>query len=189
MQPYKKNLNFLWMFISVLFVGAAEAKSFIIEYAETGLVGETYYLDATVNYQLSEQAQEALLKGIELTFELKIEVIRKKGFLWLLDKKVSQSVQRYTLKYQPLTQQYQVLHVNSGKLRNLPSLSTATWILGIVADLPLLKHEELNPKARYVVRLKAQFDIESLPVPIRLLAYFAPSWYMSSDWYVCPLEP
>ncbi len=188
MQPYKKNLSFLWIFISALFVGAVEAKEFIIEHAETGLVGDTYYLDATVNYHLSDQAREALLKGVELTFELEVEVVRKKGRLWFLDKKVSQSTQRYTLKYQPLTQQYQVLHINSGKSRNLPSLSTATWILGIVADLPLLKQEEVNPEAQYVVRLKALFDIESLPVPIRLLAYFAPSWYMSSDWYICPLE-
>ncbi|HFD11204.1 MAG TPA: DUF4390 domain-containing protein [Crenotrichaceae bacterium] len=189
MKIYRKNLNFLWFFISVLSVGVVEAKSFFIEHAETGLIGDTYYLDATVNYQLSDQAKEALLKGVELTFELKIEVIRKKGLLWLFNKKVSQSVQRYTLKYQPLTQQYKVLHINSGKSRNLPSLSTATWILGIVADLPLLKQEEVNPKAQYVVRLKALFDIESLPVPIRLLAYFAPGWYMSSDWYVWPLEP
>ncbi len=188
MQLYKKNLKFLCAFISLLFVGVVEAKNFFIEHAETVLIEDAYYLDATVNYQLSDKAQEALLKGVELTFDLKVEVVRKKGLLWLFDKKVSQSVQRYTLKYQPLTQQYQVTHINSGKARNLPSLSTATWILGMVSDLPLLKQEEINPKARYVVRLKALFDIESLPVPIRLLAYFSPGWYMSSDWYVCPLE-
>ncbi len=172
----------------MVFAVSVEAKSFFIEHAETGIVGDTYYLDATVNYQLSDKAREALLKGVELTFELRVEVIRKKGLLWLFDKKVSHSLQRYTLKYQPLTQQYQVLHLNSGKLRNLPSLSTATWILGIIADLPLLEKQDVNPKADYIVRLKASLDIESLPVPIRLLAYFAPGWYMSSDWYICPLE-
>ena len=34
-----------------------------------------------------------------------------------------------------------------------------------------------------VVRLRGSLDIESLPTPVRLLAYFSSAWDMDSEWH------
>ena len=38
------------------------------------------------------------------------------------------------------------------------------------------------------VRVRAVLEIESLPTPLRLAAYFNPAWRLSSDWLSWPLQ-
>jgi len=37
------------------------------------------------------------------------------------------------------------------------------------------------------VRLRCSLDIESLPTPVRLLAYVSSAWDMDNEWYQWPL--
>ena len=46
----------------------------------------------------------------------------------------------------------------------------------------------LEPDEQYRVRLRASLERESLPTPLRLLAYFSSSWRLSSDWTTWPLQ-
>jgi hypothetical protein len=47
----------------------------------------------------------------------------------------------------------------------------------------------MKPERAISLALKARLDIESLPTPLRALAYVSPEWYLSSRWYKLPLTP
>lgn len=175
----------LWVVIS-LPVGSAMASGVQVKQVSTHLDDNVYYLDAQLEYVLTEQMLEALHKSVSLTFVLEIEVIHERKYLW--DSIVARLEQRYQLDYLPLTQQYQVRNLNSGSLHNLPSLQIALSVLGAVLDLPLLDQELLASDEVYVARLRAQLDIEELPVPLRLLSYFADDWRLRSEWFAWSVQ-
>ena len=157
-----------------------------VQQAQTRLVNEVYYLDAQLDYVLTEPMLEAVHKSVPLTFVLYIEVFQQRNYLW--DDVIADLEQRYQLVYLPLTQQYQVRNLNSGALHNLPSLQIALSVLGTVVDLPLLDKDLLASDTAYQTRLRVQLDIEELPVPLRLLSYFSDEWRLRSEWYSWSLQ-
>jgi len=157
-----------------------------VEQAQTRLVDKVYYLDAQLEYVLTEPMLEAVHKSVPLTFVLSIEVYQHRDYLW--NNVIADLEQRYQLVYLPLTQQYQVRNLNSGALHNLPSLQIALSVLGTIVDLPLLDQELLTQGIDYQARLQVQLDIEELPVPLRLLSYFSGEWRLRSEWYSWPLQ-
>jgi hypothetical protein len=46
----------------------------------------------------------------------------------------------------------------------------------------------LQPGQRYKLAIKCQFDREALPVPLRPFAYLDSQWFLSSDWYLWPIQ-
>jgi hypothetical protein len=173
----------LWLLSSSSLLLAAGVQ---VQQAQTRLLGNVYYLDARLEYVLTEPMLEAVHKSVPLTFVLYIEVYQQRNYLW--DNGIAKLEQRYQLVYQPLTQQYQVRNLNSGSLHNLPSLQIALSVLGTVVDLPLLDQELLAEDTVYQARLQVQLDIEELPVPLRLLSYFSDEWRLRSEWYSWPLQ-
>ena len=59
--------------------------------------------------------------------------------------------------------------------------------LGQINNLPLIDARLLNPELRYQVKVRAHLDIESLPAPMRPLAYISSDWQLDSDWVSWPL--
>jgi hypothetical protein len=52
-----------------------------------------------------------------------------------------------------------------------------------------VEFQELRDGRRYTVRLRGRLDIESLPTPVRLLAYVSSAWDMDNEWYKWRLAP
>ncbi|RMD80776.1 MAG: DUF4390 domain-containing protein [Gammaproteobacteria bacterium] len=154
--------------------------------AETYRLGEVYHLNAAIRYRLSRQALEALANGLPLVFEVTAEVVRPRPYLW--DETVAVVRQRYRLVYRALTDRYEVTHLNTGVQTRYPSLEMALAALGRVVGVPLLDAGLLEPGERYLVRLQARLDVESLPVPLRVLGYFSPGWRLASPWRTWPLR-
>lgn len=164
----------------------AEAPRFIIHSAATRLVNDVYVLNAEIEYQFSAAVLEALENGVPLTLELTIEVIHPRAWLW--NEQFTDLKQRYRLQYHALTQQYLVRNLNSDTQYNFPTRSAALHALGNVADLPLLDKRLLQADQPYTARLRAGLDIETLPTPLRLLAYLSPQWHLDSAWYTWSLQ-
>lgn len=170
----------------LLAVSTVRAAGVQINEVRTHLQDDVYYLDARLDYVLTEPMLEALHKSVPLTFVLNIEVIRQRSYMW--DASVAELEQRYQLEYLPLTQQYQVRNLNSGALHNLPSLQVALSVLGTIVDLPLLDRELLTDDSVYQARIRVELDIEELPLPLRLLSYFTDEWRLRSEWYTWSLQ-
>jgi len=169
----------LWLLTAVLALPAA-AGGFGVESAETRLDGETYVLDARIRYGFSDLALEALDNGVPLTIELHIQVRPKGAWIWddnLLDRRL-----RYAIRYKPLSERFLVSQLPGEGGRSFVTRDAAIAALGELRGLPLIGATSLDPDTDYEVHLKAELDIEELPLPLRPMAYLRPAWKLSTGW-------
>jgi hypothetical protein len=167
-------------------VAAAQAGRFDIRSAASRLQDGVYFLSARVDYRLSEQALEALESGVSLTVELQIQVFRLRRFL--PDAEAAELEQSYQLSYQPLSRRYVIRNLNSGEQSTHATLFSALNDMGRVNDLPIIDESLLEPDARYEIRLRAVLDQNTLPGPLRLLAFWGDSFRLESEWYTWSLR-
>ncbi|MDN5872296.1 MAG: DUF4390 domain-containing protein [Nitrococcus sp.] len=142
-----------------------------------------YYLDAKVEYRLSDVAREALDSGVPLYVVLEIKVIQPHWWsLWWEDV-VAQLTQRYRLQYHALSQRYVLTAINSGERRSFRRLRAMLVELGNVQGVPVIDAELLQAPAQYLVRARARLDLDALPRPLRTVVYLSPEWRLVSDWH------
>lgn len=165
---------------------AAEEGRFAIRTVYTELRDGVIFLNADIDYELSEVARDALANGVDLTVELQIEVVRNRRY-WV-DRDVASLLQRYQLSYQPLSERYITRNLNSGDQESFAELAMALESLGKVRNLPLLDDTFLNPGKRYEIRVRAVLDTRELAGPLRLLTVFWRDWRLASEWYEWPLR-
>lgn len=175
----------LWLLLASL-AWAADAGRFAIRTVFTNIHDGVIYLNADVEYELSEIAQEALASGVDLTIEIQIEVVRDRRF-WV-DRDVASLLQRYQLSYQPLSERFVTRNLNSGDQMSFAALPAALEHLGRVRELPLLDDALLKPGKRYEVRVRAMLDTRDLAGPLRLISFFWGDWRLESEWYEWPLQ-
>lgn len=173
----------LWW--GLLGIASAWAAGFDVTKVSSRLENNVYRLDAQIEYRLSDPALEALQNGVPLTIELEMEVLKRRPWLW--DEKVYALTQRYRLEYHTLSRQYLVSNLNSGERRGFPTRSGALQFMGQLTNFPLLDRGLLTPDEHYDGGLRARLDIEALPAPLRLIAYFSDDWRLVSEWYIWPL--
>lgn len=152
----------------------------------TRLDEDVYRLDVRAEYHLSNAAVEALVSGVPITFELQMEVVSPREWLW--DKTIAELSQRYRIEYYALTQQYLVTNLNSQSQDIYSSQQRALEALGVITELPLIDKHLLKEDALYEGHLRTRLMIEELPTPLRVLAYLSPEWRLSSEWTVWRLQ-
>jgi hypothetical protein len=163
---------------------AGEAGEFRIRDAHVWHDEDGWFLDAQYGIRLSTGAQEALENGIPLVFELRAQIIKKHKWLW--DVVEYERTQFRQLQYHALSRSYLVKDITAGSQGVYNRLDDALLAAGIIDSL-LLTDETLASDRDYVVRLRGSHDVESLPTPVRLLAYVSSEWDMNSKWYAWPL--
>lgn len=146
-----------------------------------------YLLNAGIDYQFSEAAQEALHNGVALTMTVTLKIFHPRNWLW--DQVAQRTRLTYQLRYRTLTRIYQVIDLNSGKEANYSSLGTASRALGHLENVVIATDQISGDLQPYSASIKAILNIEALPLPMRPLAYITPAWHHSSDWYTWPLHP
>lgn len=165
--------------------GPGYAAGITVGQVSTALVDKVYRLNAEIDYDLSEELLDALHNGVVIPFELEIRLVRPRGYIW--DEEIAVLHQRYDIQHHALTGQYIVTHLNSGAQESFASLHQALARLGTVKGLPLVDAQLLTPGSEHRVQLQAYVSVESLPVPLRLLAYVYRGWRLSSEWHELPL--
>lgn len=160
---------------------------FVVQSGDVRLVDEVYLLDAQIHYQFSKPVLEALENGVPLVIELQIELWRQRDLLW--DARQARLSQRYQLSYHVLTEQYLVKNLNSAVQQSLTHAEAAMEVLGKVEGLPLIDKRLLEEGETYVVMLRPRLDIDELPTPMRLPAYFSAQWRLTGEWETWPLQP
>lgn len=159
---------------------------FEIKSAQTHLENGQYFLNANVNYELSEESIKALQNGIALTIIFQIDIIKERWYLW--NEKVASTNYHAILKFYPLSNHYVVSYPEKDKSYAFANLSELLSILGAIQNIPLLEKAQLSNDYTYQVRLMTYLDIESLPPSLRTIAYFSKDWRMFSDVFSCPLS-
>lgn len=163
----------------------ARASDFNITTLDCRLEDGMYQLDAAIQYRLTDQVLEALRNGVRLTLLVHVQVRREGAWIWQDDAYAARL--RFSIHYHALASLYQVEDIYHDTREDFATLNAALGHLGRIHDLPLLAPERLAPGSEYQARLKASLDVDSLPLPLRPVAYLSPSWNLSSDWRACPL--
>ena len=88
-----------------------------------------------------------------------------------------------------MTDLYRVVDLQSGDEESFVTRDAALHTLGDLQRMRLVTTDELSPDEEYHVRLRAELDIESLPLPLRPLAYLGKGWKLTSEWSQWPLKP
>ncbi len=167
---------------------AAQARdAFTITNTTTRLDEGTYWLDFDIDFTFSEQALEALENGVPLTIMVHIQLRAADAWIWndsLVDARL-----RYAIRYKPLSERYEVYRLPGTRGRSFVSREAAIAALGEFRNLDLVSASALDPEADYEVHIKAELDIEELPLPLRPIAYLRPAWDLESPWSTWPLKP
>ena len=176
----------LCLLISTFIPLQSDAGGFNIISAKTQLVKNVYQLEANIDLRFSDDALEALRSGVPLIILLNIEVLQDRSWWW--DKTIAELEQGYLLLYHALSEKYIIHNLNSGAQKNYVSLNAALHSLSNIREFPLIDKNLLVEGNDYYARIRTYLDIESLPAPMRPIAYISSQWQLESDWYSWPLE-
>lgn len=167
-------------------VATAKGKPFEIRSATSRLNDGVWFATARIDYRLSEDALEALESGVSLTIQLEIELTRVRR-LWV-DQKVASLKQGYVLSYQPLSERYVVKNLNSGEQNSFATLFSALNNMGRIVDLPIIDASILDEDVTYEISMRAVLDQDTLPGPLRVIAFWSDGFRLVSDWYRWKLD-
>ena len=169
-----------WMVTPAMAQMAVQLSEPLIERGEDGV-----YLSGNLEFELSAGLEDALTRGMPLTFVLQAEVMRERWYWY--DKSIGMTERYYRLTYQPLSRRWR-LHVSSAPVvstglgvtlgSSFDSLRDAMQALQKisrwrVADLGILQKDV---KQRLDVRFR--LDLSQLPQALQF------GNQSSSDWNV-----
>ena len=174
------------MFSLLLWSGLSGAESFAAHIRSAQLIEtrDGYNISAQIDYQLSPTAREALQKGIPLAWESQIN-ISSPGWLW--DTTLFSQKLAYILRFNALLNQYEVENP-SGEDEMFLSLNAALKYMSTLPEAPTIDKDLLKNSRTYRLAVKTEFNREFLPVPLRPFTYLDNQWFLSSDWFVCPIQ-
>lgn len=177
-----------WICLLCLFAFAAEAAEYgiFIQQASITRVEDQGILNADVDYALTPSSISALENGVSLTLLLEFSLQLARPF-WLNETVISEQ-RRIQLRYQPLAKSYQIADLASGVVQNYASLSSVMDTLQRIRGWRIPGAGELDPDPSYVGRLRFRLDIESLPLPLRAVAYTSPDWRLDCPIYEWPVK-
>ncbi len=163
----------------LLWLSPTAQAEFKIADVQSRFTGEALVVNGNLDFGLTPKVEEALSKGIELSMIIEVRLYRKRSWLW--DQRLATWSLRRNLQYHALSGQYLV---GSGNTRdNFLALAEALKSLGSLSELRLpLLEVEIATDDDYIVGLRTHLDIETLPTPLRPVAYTTLSWHLNSGW-------
>ena len=183
---YHARLGFCVLFSLIAWPILSTAESFAAHIRSAKLIeaGGVYHIATHIDYQLSPTAREALQKGIPLAWEPLIH-ISSPGWFW--DTTIYTQKLAYILRFNALLNQYEV-HNPSGEDEMFLSMNAALNYLSTLPQAAAIDKQLLKSNRTYQLAVKTEFNREFLPVPLRPFAYLDNQWFLSSDWFVCPIQ-
>ncbi len=179
-----------WLVLAALLgvrAACAAEPGITVQRAAARIVKGFYVVDAKLRYRWSEEAVKALRHGVPLTAQVEIEVTRARDY-WL-DSQIAELRRGYRLEYHALSERYVVSNLLTGARSIFPTLAAATAAMGSIAAVAVVARRALKPGLSYTFGLRARLDIESLPAPMRPLAYLSSQWRLTSPWHRWQVQP
>lgn len=182
------NIRICLIALAFLCFSPVQASEFAarIKRAEFEKYQEQYRLNADIDCRLSPTATEAIQSSIPLSWRLQVK-IRKAGHFW--NSEIFAGEYIFKIRYHALLDSYSVSNLETNTVRHFISLSAALDALSKIRDLPVIKTPLLKKHGTYTAGIRLQLDKESLPLPLRPVAYLYSDWDLSSDWYLWNLQP
>ncbi len=167
---------------STILVSAATMADFRVSELLPELKHGTLTISGVMDLTLSAKVEEAVAKGIPLNVEFEFRLKRERKLLWAEQLKLW--TLRRQIRYHALSGQYFVNDpaVSGKKPENFTSLQQALRYTGTLNELSFDVASVLQENASYVLEARVSLDIESLPAPLRPVAYTSLDWHLNSGW-------
>ena len=156
---------------SIAFAGSIEPVRGQLSPSEDG-----YVLSAEFAFDLGSRIEEAVTRGVALTFKLEVAVTRPRWY-WF-DEHVAGRVVSHRLSYSALTRQYRLS--TGGLLRNFDSFEEVLRTLGRVGALTIADRGALRTGEKYDVELRLALDKSQLPKPLQVDAIANRDWQVDA---------
>ncbi|WP_165873561.1 DUF4390 domain-containing protein [Parasulfuritortus cantonensis] len=144
-----------------------------------------YVLVGGYNIQLAGTLDDALRKGITLTFVQLFEAERPRSYWFAEDVAVEQRTLK--LSYNALLRQYQLFR-DSGHA-SFDSEAEALAALGDFADWAVLDAKQVSKQTVYQARVRMYLDTSQLAKPLQMNAFASSRWDMDSGWREWSFKP
>lgn len=147
--------------------------------------GESWLLSADFALSLSPQLEEAVSKGVPLTFLVEFELMRPRWWWW--DERAALATQTHRLAYHALTRQYRVLL--NGVPQSYATLSEALEAMSQLRGWRVMPRDRTRPGSTYVGWVRLRLDTTQLPKPFQITALTNRDWNPQSEWKRFPFTP
>jgi hypothetical protein len=159
--------------------GRASGGGITLEHAEISQKGELFQLSGSFDIQLSATLENALMRGVQLTFVQAFEAERLRDF-WLSEDLID--IERsIRLSYNALLRHYYV--TLSGVSSTHDSLAAALRAVGDLRDWSVLNVKQMTRKSDFKAFVRMYLDIAQLPKPLQVNALASSArWQLDSGW-------
>jgi Domain of unknown function (DUF4390) len=187
----KKTHNLILSKLSILFVlffassmAFAATSNIQIKSADLQLNDDFYALSADIDINFDETIEEAINKGVPLTFLIEFQIVSPRKY-WFDDEIVTATT-NVVLSYHALSRQYLV---NRGKhQKSFETLSEAKQELAQLIDWKVLDKAMIDKNDVYNAALLIRLDQTKLPKAIQVDTISTEKWNVSSPKYEWPLK-
>lgn len=156
---------------------AANASAVHIKSAELVSLEENYALNADVEILFSPAIEDALNKGVPLTFLIEFQLSSPKKY-WFDDEIATQN-QRVMISYHALSRQY-LVH-RAGRQQSFATLQQAKDELAKIKDWAVFDKRLLKKGEAYQAAIRVRLDQSRLPKPLQVEAAGSEDWAMVSE--------
>ena len=163
------------------------AGTIVVRAADSNIINEMIVIDADVDFLFSADALEAMRSGVALIIDVDFRIKRLRRYIW--DPSILNLSRRYRIERHTLTDRYVITDLVTDERRIHDTIDAAVRDLGRIREIPIAEETQLDTALDYRFGIRARLDLESLPPPLRPIAYISPSWRMSSGWYQWTLTP
>lgn len=156
---------------------------------------EGFHLSAALQFDLPQAVEEALLKGVPITFVSEVQVYRDRWYWY--DKRIATATRTVRLAYQPLTRRWR-LGLASGTVatpatgisltQQFDNLGEALATVRRVARWKIADATDLDAEGRFNVEYSFKLDLAQLPRPLQIGVTGQSDWNINVQHYLRP-EP
>lgn len=146
--------------------------------ADLELHGEIWQLIGGFDIQLSSTLEDALHRGVQLTFVQVFKAQRPRSFWFAED--IAEVTRVIRLSYNALLKQYYA--TVSGHTTTHASLQELLEHAGDFNDWAVLHQSQVSRKHTYVLAVRMYLDTAQLPKPLQVNAVASQRWQLDSGW-------
>lgn len=181
-MPYCKKIKLVLLSFCLLVCQSyalAASSNITVKSADMIEVEDNYEINALFDLNLAKEVEEALNKGVSLTFLIEFQLTSPRTY-WF-DSVVASEHTKVTLSYHALSKQYLINRDN--QQQSFVTLAEAKSELGIISDWPVLNKKALNKDRVYKAVLLIRLDKSKLLKPLQVDAISSELWNISSQPY------
>lgn len=178
------------LFFLVLAASSCVLASFSIKQMDIHLRDKILEINGQLDLELSRKTEEALSKGIPLEVIFELQLNRERLLMW--DERLMNWQFKRKIVFHAMSNQYLVTSSLPGieaSQESYASLQEALSAMGRLEnsefkldDNPALIRLVKSTNDPLQLEIRARLDIESLPTPLRPVAYTSRSWRLNSGW-------